>query len=188
MLEPRNQLPDNQLWLRFKAGDHQALKIIYFRHYPMLFNYGKKLTSHPEIAEDCIQDLFLKMWRTKQNLGQVESVRAYLFKAYRRILLDLVKAQKKYTKFTDLPAEYDLTLSVEEHTMQQEYQQQQLKGLKRAMHSLSKRQKEIIYLCFYRGFTYKEIEQIISIKNQTIRNCVYEAVKSLRNSMKRVNH
>ena len=183
-----NQLPDDQLWLKFKAGDQEALKSIYFKHYPMLFNYGKKLTSYPEIAEDCIQDLFLKMWRTKQNLGKVVSVRAYLFKAYRRILFDLVKAQKRYTNFKDLPNEYDITLSVEDQTVQKENHQQQLYGLQLAMKGLSKRQKEIIYLSFYRGFTYQEIEQIISIKNQTIRNCVYEAVKSLRKSLKNVNH
>ncbi|MDH3708965.1 MAG: sigma-70 family RNA polymerase sigma factor [Cyclobacteriaceae bacterium] len=188
MAIPADKLTDGQLWRRFKGGDQEALKVIYFRHYSILFNYGKKLTSSPELAEDCVQDLFLKLWRTQKNLGQVVSIRAYLFKAYRRILLDLVKVQRRYTKFTDLPLEYDLMLSVEQLTMQDENQREQLNGLNSAIKSLSKRQKEIVYLCFYRGFTYKEIEQIISIKNQTIRNCVYEAVKTLRKSMNKVKY
>ncbi len=174
------KLPDIELWRSFRSGDKHALRYIYFRHYGALSNYGKKVTSSHEIAEDCIQELFLKLWKNRHNLGDVQVIKSYLFTAYRRILFELVKVNRKTTSFTDLPYEYDIALSVEEKTIDLEHRHQLSVELKQAIKKLSKRQKEILYLCFYQGFTYKEIEAITSIKNQTIRNCVYEAIKALR--------
>lgn len=185
MGESLQMLDDARLWDCFKTGQKAALKLIYERNYACLFNYGKKLTSHTAIAEDCIQDLFLKLWKNRQNLGQVTSIRSYLYKSYRRILLDLVKVNRKYSAYNDLPGAYDVTLSIEEATVVEEEILAMRKGLKRAINSLSKRQREIIYLSFYQGFTYSEIAEIISIKNQTIRNCVYEAMKSMRNFLQK---
>lgn len=180
-----DKLKDAHLWKCFKTGNREAMQIIYFRHYTILLNYGKKLTTNEEIAEDCIQDLFYKLWKNRENLGDVISIRSYLYKSYRRILFDLVKAHRKYSTVSDLPTEYDIVLSIEHETIQEEHLSDRHHGLKQAMKGLSKRQREIIYLCFYRGFTYDEIAEIISIKNQTIRNCVYEAIKVLRNHLQK---
>lgn len=187
MATPLHELPDHQLWKCFQQGNREALREIYFKHYALLYNYGKKLTAHPEIAEDCIQDLFLKLWVKRSNLSEVVSIRSYLFKAYRRILLDLVRINRKYANEVDLPSEYDVSLSVERLTIQKEQSAQQLHELTTAINNLSKRQKEIIFLCFYKGFSYREIAEIIPIKYQTIRNCVYEAVKVLRKSLTKVS-
>ncbi|MDN5213520.1 sigma-70 family RNA polymerase sigma factor [Fulvivirgaceae bacterium BMA12] len=174
------RLPDIQLWIKFKQGNRQAFKLIYYTYYQHLFNYGLKLSGHTDITEDCIQDLFLKLWKNKKNLGDVNSIKAYLFKSFRRILIDLIKSDKKNNNVIDLPAEYDVHLSVEEILIKNESSQQQLTSLEKALNNLSKRQKEIIYLCFFKGMSYMEITEVIPIKYQTVRNCMHEAVKILR--------
>ncbi len=180
------KLKDVELWKCFKAGNREAMQVIYFRHYAVLYNYGKKLTSHEELAEDCIQDLFFKLWKNRNTLGEVLSIKSYLYRSYRRILLDLVKANRKYTAIHDLPVAYDISLSIEQETIIKEHDSERIKGLNAAISNLSKRQREIIYLCYYQGFTYNEIEDIMSIKNQTIRNCVYEAIKVMRKYLQAV--
>ena len=55
--------------------------------------------------------------------------------------------------------------------------------LRNALGLLTKRQKEIIYLRFYEGLSYDEIETIVQVNYQTIRNCVYEAIKVLKKDL-----
>ena len=81
------------LWMRFKSGDHEALKVLYTRYYPVLYGYGCKLYGDTNTADDSIQELFLKLWKNRENLGEVAAVKPYLFKAYRRIALDQLKAK-----------------------------------------------------------------------------------------------
>lgn len=173
-------LPDLQLWIEFKRGNRQAFKLIYYTYHQHLFNYGLKVSGHADIAEDCIQDLFLKLWKNRKNLGNVHSIKSYLFKSFRRILIDLIKSDKKISDIIDLPAEYDVHLNIEEMLIKNEVSRQQLSRLEKALNNLSKRQKEIIYLCFYKGMSYKEITEVIPIKYQTVRNCMHEAIKVLR--------
>lgn len=173
-------LPDIQLWIKFKQGNKQAFKLIYYTYHQHLFSYGLKLSGHADITEDCIQDLFLKLWKNRKNLGDVHSIKAYLFKSFRRILIDLIKSDRKTSNIVDLPAEYDVHLSIEEMLIKNESSRLQLSRLENALNKLSKRQKEIIYLCFYKGMSYREITEVIPIKYQTVRNCTHEAIKILR--------
>lgn len=180
MTRSLKSLTDLELWVEFKGGNKQAFKLIYYTYYQHLFSYGLKLSSHTDLTEDCIQDLFLKLWKNRRNLGDVGSIKAYLFKSFRRTLIDLIKSDKKTGDIVDLPAEYDVHLNVEDMLIKNEASEQQLLRLEKALNNLSKRQKEIIYLCFYKDMSYKEITEVIPIKYQTVRNCMHEAIKILR--------
>ena len=180
MARSLKSLTDLQLWVEFKGGNKQAFKLIYHTYYQHLFSYGLKLSGHSDLTEDCIQDLYFKLWRNRGNLGDVQSIKAYLFKSFRRILIDLIKSDKKTSNVTDLPAEYDVHLNIEDMLIKNEASREQMSRLEKALNNLSKRQKEIIYLCFYKGMSYKEITEVIPIKYQTVRNCMHEAIKILR--------
>jgi len=69
------KLTDFHLWKRFKAGDKLALDVIFKRHYPLLHNYGKKLTKDTALTEDCLQDFFLYIYEHRQNLKDLDAIR-----------------------------------------------------------------------------------------------------------------
>jgi RNA polymerase sigma factor (sigma-70 family) len=52
--------------------------------------------------------------------------------------------------------------------------------LKKALNQLSNRQKEVIYLHFYNGMSYSEIEDILAINRQSVRNHMYRGMETLR--------
>ncbi|MFP3345370.1 sigma-70 family RNA polymerase sigma factor, partial [Halomonas sp. SIMBA_159] len=52
--------------------------------------------------------------------------------------------------------------------------------LKEAINQLTPKEREVLYLKFYEGMNYEEIEQIMSVSYQTSRNYVYRALQSLK--------
>lgn len=177
-----SSLNESEIWSKFKDGDQEALQILYNRYYPFLFGYGNKLFPNSKDIDDNIQELFLKLWKKKENLGEVVSVKAYLFKAFRRIAFDHLKSEQKRIHLTH-DGELDPILSVEDMLISKEIDDEQKRKLENALGLLTKRQKEIIYLRFYEGLSYEEIESIVQINYQTIRNCVYEAIKVLKKDL-----
>jgi len=73
-------------WNSFKQGDWDAYAKLYNRYYSSLNNYGYKFTRDVSLIEDTIHDLFVKLWNSKANLGNPESVKNYLYKSMRGIL------------------------------------------------------------------------------------------------------
>ncbi len=78
---------DCQLWQEFQQGSETAFSRIYRLHASLLYGYGMKLVKDKELIKDCIQDLFIEMWNTKNRLGSVKNIKSYLFKSIRRKLI-----------------------------------------------------------------------------------------------------
>src|SRR5579859_6471527 len=73
-------------WRRFKNGDPRALEAIYRANIQSLINYGEKVNPDPDLVKDTIQDLFIELWRNRQQLSDIVLVKFYLFRALRNKL------------------------------------------------------------------------------------------------------
>src|SRR5699024_4881895 len=72
-----------------REGNIRALKTLFLRHHIHLYNYAVKLSGDRFLADDCVHDLFFRIWERREYVGKVQSVKAYLWISLRR---DLLKA------------------------------------------------------------------------------------------------
>jgi RNA polymerase sigma-70 factor (ECF subfamily) len=181
-------MPDTEVWKEFKQGKQEVFSFIYFKHYSSLYNYGYKIKPDSAFVEDCLQDMFLVLWKNRESLGDVVSVKAYLFRSFRHKILRRIKENQWLTQQKSLAEEdqaevMSLEFSIEEVLIKDQTSREQKKRLLDAVNNLSKRQRELIYLRFYKGLSYEEIAQILQLSNQTLRNHIHLALKELRNSL-----
>jgi RNA polymerase sigma factor (sigma-70 family) len=170
-----------QLWEAFRAGEARALSALFETYYDALYHYGLKLTGDEELVKDCIQNLFQKLWRRREGLRAVQVVKAYLFKALRRHLGDETKLLRRHRHL--LPAytdSFEVTYSHEEFLIAQQGDAEQSVKLLAALNQLSKRQREALYLKFFDGFSYERIAEVMSLNTQSVRNLVFNALRTLR--------
>src|SRR5690606_33786846 len=73
-----------ELWAAFKKGDRQAFNGLVTIFYESLYRYGARLSADHRMVEDCLQDLFLDLWRRREFIAETEHVKFYLLKALRR--------------------------------------------------------------------------------------------------------
>lgn len=173
---------DNELWLEFKNGSKDALEAMFYKYYSELYRYAVRFSGSRQIAEDHIQSLYLNIWERREYLGEVVSVKTYLWTALRRSIISNKKKLKREQDSFAEESEYELGihLSAEEIIIQKEWKEEEQHFLYRAIESLNSRQKEILYLKYFEGLSYDEIEKITSLNYQTIRNYVYESIKVLK--------
>jgi len=170
------------IWDSFKKGDWDAYTTLYNEHFALLNNYGYKFTRDVSLIEDSVHDLFVRLWATRQNLGNPVSVKHYLFKSLRHILLR--KIQKK-ARFSERLNEdyYQFHVSHAQHPpagIEDKELRHQLRGI---IDNLPARQQEIVYLRFYEGLSYDEIADIMSISVNSTYKLLYKALNNLQASM-----
>jgi RNA polymerase sigma-70 factor (ECF subfamily) len=173
---------DSELWVSFKSGDKTALKTIYYKYYMMLYRFGLKKSSSSELVEDCLQDLFLKIWKNRDTLGDAVVIKSYLYRAYIRILFDAIKKNERTYRGVDLDLELS-ECSFEENVIKNDSLNESNIFLDNALKHLTKRQKQVVNLYYFEGMPYKQIAEILPMKYQAIRNCVHESLKVLRKNM-----
>lgn len=172
---------DKILWRQLKAGNRDSFEIIFHTYYKDLYRYGVKFTGSPEETEDEIQELFLKLWRNREKLGDVTAVKTYLWTSLRRRLIAAIQKSKKDTSRAESVNRGQIfLLSAEEFIIQDETKREQTEKLQSVIQDLSVRQKEVLYLKFYEGMSYHEIEQILGVSQDTARNYLYLALQNLR--------
>jgi RNA polymerase sigma factor (sigma-70 family) len=172
---------DIALWQAFKSGDRDAFAKIYNLFIEDLLSYGYRVTNDRQLIRDSIQDLFLHLWHTRENLTDTDSIRFYLYVSLRnRILRNIEKHNHTSIDTQDLFENIIGVLSVEDELITTEQYSEQMIQLKRAIQQLPKRQQEIIQLRYYHDFSFEEIAEIMQINNQSVRNLLHRAITELR--------
>lgn len=170
----------NYLLISVKKGNRKSLATLYSLFYDNLFHYGNKLTRNEERVEDCIQNLFLKIFERRKTLGEISNVRAYIFVSFKRLLLN--KSKKELTEHHMISlTNSDEIVFHEEDILEMSYNQYTIeKKLHTLLNELSSKQKEVIYLKYYNKLSSKEIAEIINTTPQVVLNLLHQSYKKLR--------
>ena len=170
---------DGSLWKEFRQGSMEAFSAIYSTHVQALNNYGRKLTTDQKFVEDCIQDLFIEIWKSKENLGDTDSIKYYLLKSLRRKIIRQLPGTQ--TLGLDAEENYHFDLSSPETLIINEQTEAfQVKKLNEALKKLTRRQKEAIYLKFYQGLNFQEVSSVMSLGMKSTYNLISRSVEELR--------
>ncbi|HEX3009545.1 MAG TPA: sigma-70 family RNA polymerase sigma factor [Bacteroidales bacterium] len=171
-------------WQQFLEGTQEALSEIFLTHHDDLFRYGLKLTGNQEMVKDCIQDLFLKLWKNRSNLKMVQSVKPYLFKSLRNHLTDSLEMQKPNLSLTDETIDYlNLKYSYEDFVVNDLVSKETRQQVITAINKLSSRQREAIYLRYFQDLDFETIAQIMEMNVQSVRNTLQRAMQFMRDLM-----
>jgi RNA polymerase sigma factor (sigma-70 family) len=182
MVVPR---PDQDilLWLQFKEGSREAFAAIYEQHAAALIAYGLRLCPDQDVLKDQIQELFVELWYSRNNVVATDNIKFYLFKALRYKLIRAEKARiSRHSKAraTAISTGHFLQDPVETAIIEREFQQSQTAMLRKAIGALSLRQQEAIQLRYFQGFTHEEIAALMDLNYQSVSNILYKAVTRLK--------
>jgi RNA polymerase sigma factor (sigma-70 family) len=171
----------DKLWEAFRRGNRVAYGEIYSNHAPALLAYGSRITSDHKLVEDCLQDLFIELWKSRENLSSTNSIKFYLFKALR---LKIFRYQSHQN--TESLDDYMYVVndpSHEENFIKLESESIQINLLKDAIEHLPLRQREAINLRYFHGFSNEEVASIMSVNYQSACKLIYAALKRLKESL-----
>lgn len=150
---------------------------LFLTNHAMLYHYGKSFSSDEQLVEDCIQELFIHLYEKEIKLSSIQNLKAYLFTALRRRILD---KKQKNLRIPTASINPEIHFSVEDLSINQEDKGQRRQLLATHLNNLPWRQKEAVYLKFFNNLSAKEIAEIMGITSQVVSNTVYKAIKKLK--------
>lgn len=184
---PKEQsLDDSTLWLSFKKGNDLAFSILYNKYVHKLYNYGMHSCRDKDLVWDCLQELFTRLWDRRERLGEVTCVNFYLFKSFRRLLVNRLTIGKKFLiSLNDREGKrFDFVPSTEDSLIEEEWEIERNKKLRFSLHSLTKRQREAIFLKFFNQLSYQEVATIMNLHVDSVYNLISKSIDILRKKLK----
>ncbi len=173
---------DFATWKEFKKGNELAYTCIYKKYVNILFNYGMKIIPDKEVVKDAIQDLFVEIWKNKENLSDTNNIKFYLFKSIRRKLIRSVKsANLELNQNNHFDYSREVTSSCEANFIIEEINLENKYKIEEGLNKLSKRQREAIYLRYYEDLSYDDIASLMLISSQSVYNLIFQSLRLLKN-------
>ena len=170
---------DSEIWRRFQNGDEKAFSYIFDTYHFQLFEYGQRFSTDTELIGDSIQDLFFELASKKEKLSATDNILFYLLKSLRiRIFNNLRK-----NKNTNSPIRADQIDEFRlEYSTDVDFEEKELKldRLADAINQLPPRQKETIYLKFYKNLSNSEVAEIMQLNYQSVSNNIQKAIHKLK--------
>lgn len=165
-----------------KEGQKGSLRTLFLRYYDSLFSYGLSVCSTEEVIEDCLQELFYQLWEGRSNLSDVKNVKGYLWISFRRRLMGALKKRNEVNyRSVSFKNDMEKVVSAEGTLIDKEQEESIYQKLQEVCNDLTQREREVLFLKYYEGMSYSEIEQILGLEYQTVRNYMYRAIERLRN-------
>ena len=174
-------------WDEFRAGSLEAFTALYNTHVRALYSYGRKFTPDADLVEDCIQDLFVELWKKREGLGPTDSAKYYLFAALRnRIIRQKQTAARRTAETFPEEDEFEITLSPEASLINDQVTREQQLYLEQALGKLTRRQREAIYLKFFECLSYDEVARVMQLELRSVYNLVSKAIETLKHNAPKV--
>ena len=174
---------DLVLWAKIKAGEMDALGSLYDQYIDILYPYGFSLLNDKVLVMDCIHDLFMDIFKYRKKLTDNPQVKFYLLSSLKR---KLFKKRKNTISVSDPASEKHLFVasmfenSAEKKLIEIENVVDNQRLVRKAVGSLTNKQKVAVELKFYQGKSYEEIAEQMNVSIETSRTLIYRSITSLR--------
>lgn len=170
---------------KIRSGDKIAFEKMFFEYHTSLIRFAITITKSKELARDCVQDVFLKIWRNRKDWDIQYSIKAYLFQAVRNQSLNLLEKQKARNRLNEnyeIEADRD-TLDIDinpDNGHLNDKERKQLHRIWEIVEGMPERRRLAFHLNRRHGLSYKEISEVLNISRKTVENHIGQAVVFIR--------
>ena len=158
--------------------DVVAFSYLYDNYSAALFGIIYKMVENKELAEDILQEVFVKIWNNFSNYNSSKGrLFTWMLNITRNLVIDTLrsKSYKKQVKIQGYENSVDNFIENSSGTGQFDSL-----GIRRHLTRLKDDQKQIIDLAYFAGFTQEEIAKQLSIPLGTVKTRMRTAIMELR--------
>lgn len=154
----------------------REIERLYAQYYKPLCLYALHYLEDIDESKDIVQECFASLC---QNTADISSPHSYLYRTVRNRCIDRLRAKGKGMT---VPVDDLSAISDEEAQQRSELEAR----LWEAVDSLPPKRRELLLLNKRDGLKFSEIAQITGLSENTVRNQIFRAVKSLRSNAKKI--
>jgi RNA polymerase sigma-70 factor (ECF subfamily) len=176
-------MTDHELLRLVSEGDPQSFAVLFHRHWGRVFEAARRMLRSEHLAEEAVQEVFLRMWRKREGLRDVGSFDSYLFISVRNHVLNVLRSTAARMERPGTPCEgvADEGMSVEGRLQQKDL----LSLLDEAVNGLPPQQRIAFRLAHQSGLGVNDIGMAMGISRNSVRTHLARALQTLRGQFRR---
>lgn len=168
-----NQTSQQLLLARVSQGDETAFKKLFETWFSFLAHHIFRITRSRQITEEVVQDVFLKIWLSRETLADIQDFKAYLVVVSRNNALNalrkLASDDKNHQRWLNEMKKQEATDPASVY----------YSLIDEAIDHLSPRQREIYLMHRHRRLTYNNIAEQLNLSRETVKSHLQSAIASI---------
>jgi RNA polymerase sigma-70 factor (ECF subfamily) len=170
---------DTLLVLAIARFDQDALAAAYRRHAGAVFGLAKRLLVEPALAEEIVQDVFLRLWNDPSRFDPERgTLRSYLLTQTHGRAVDMLRADSSRRQRENRDAQR--TASVALDPERDVWELMTAEHVRRSLLTLPTDERMAIELAYYGGYTYREVATRLDQPEGTVKSRIRNGLKRLR--------
>ena len=169
---------ENDILNKIASGDMRAFTCLFDAHYKHLGQYVFRLTESKEVAEEIVQDVFVKIWARREELVFVDSFINYLFIITRNSAYRFLKEKATaHIKQQEWEKQYKEEHYLPDHVSPEE---DFCRMIDQLVEKLPAQQKKVYELSRVANLKHVEIAQMLNISPETVKKHIMAASKFIK--------
>lgn len=174
---------EHALLANMAAADGKAFATIVHHYYPLLLPFVTSITKSKQVAEEIVQEVFLRLWQHRHEHTRIYHLKSWLFTIASN--LSLTYLRRKATEGRLLALLKDQQPDHALDTEEQVYWKESGLLIRQAVSQLPPQQQRIYQLSRHDGLSHQEIAAQLHLSPNTVKNHLVKALQSIREFMRR---
>ena len=175
-----SDVSDAELIHRLRAGQSEALRVLYERYSRLVYTLALKILNQPSEAEDLTQEVFLNFWKQETFDPSRAVLGTYLCVIVRSRALNKLESRssrnRSLVKLKSLTSpELLAPTPLEQATLVERAQ-----ALKQALVQIPENQRQILEMNYYQGISHAEISKQLELPLGTVKTRARQGLIKLR--------
>jgi RNA polymerase sigma-70 factor (ECF subfamily) len=172
-------MKDEIVWKNIQRKDIRAFESYYKEHYKTFYLMAFKYLKDPMLAEEVVNDVFMKIWEDGDKISIEISLKSYIYRAVINRSINLMQKVKKEAQIhTDLS-----NLNDSGYELRQMEENELKIKLFAAIEKLPEQCKKVFEMSRYEELKQQEIADKLGISIKTVKNHITHALKEISNSV-----
>jgi RNA polymerase sigma-70 factor (ECF subfamily) len=182
-VDPIDARPDADLVAVVAERQQGALEELYRRHSVAVFGVARRVTGVPEHAEEVLQEVFLRLWRSPERFDPTRgALRSFLLMDANARAIELVRRDAARRAREEKTVNLVEPLRGEE--IGGELWDVVVAGhLRDALDALTPLEREAIELAYYGGHTYRDVATILGQPEGTVKSRIRTGLQRMRDRL-----
>jgi len=169
---------EQELITELQRGSDSALAAVYQEFNQGVFAYCMKILADRQLAEDVVQETFLKVREHAQSIQRIESFRSWVFRIARNEALMQLRKRRSNGQIEDE------SVWSEETPHQQFVALERSEIVNRLLGSLKHEYREVLLLLVYENMSYAEIASVTGATESSVKSRIFRARKEMIEKLK----
>lgn len=177
-LNSYSQYDNKALFLKIADGDEKAFTELFHIYTPKLLPFVIKLTRNEHLAQEMIQETFLRLWVNRSELVKVNEPASWIFRIAANVSITWLRKQSNRQR---LLKEVELTESTSPNSITDKLETKELNLIiNTAVNALPERRQQIYRLSREQGLNHQQIAEQLNLSTITVANQIGISLKFIR--------